>query len=229
MEVNNSSEIEEVKNLTIVERFKYFFTNPNKLFGEYKIKPTWLVKLLIICAISIIYTILLKNLTFGPQVDMIIQQTPDMSKEQAEATIAFMNSPAMTGIAVGAALVMAVIAVFLTPLIYYGLIALFGGKTSYMRVVAVYTLAYIPYYIGELASLAFAYFTNNYESLLQPQLMDVMFNRLGLFVIWQVLLLVFGFSKIAGLKLSKSAIIVAIMWIIATGISLIPVFMNRMF
>jgi hypothetical protein len=229
MEINNEVEIDEVKKLTMGERIKYFFTNPNKLFEEYEIRPTWLVKLLIIIILSIIYTILLKNLTFGPQVDMIIQQTPDMPKEQAEATIAFMNSPIMTGIAVGAAVAMAAIAVFLTSWIYYGLIALFGGKTKYMKVVAVYSLAYIPYYIGALATLGFAYFTNNYESLVQPQVMDVMFNRLGLFVIWQVLLLVFGFSKIANLKLQKSAIIVAIMWIIATVISIVPTLMNRMF
>jgi hypothetical protein len=50
-----------------------------------------------------------------------------------------------------------------------------------------------------------------------------------LFVIWQVLLLVFGFSKVADLKLHKSAIIVGIMWVIATGLSIIPVYMNKLF
>ncbi|MDF2839612.1 MAG: Yip1 domain protein [Clostridia bacterium] len=229
MEINNAAENEEVKKLTIGERIKYFFTNPNRLFEDYKNKPTWLVKLLIIIGITIVYTILLKNLTFGPQVDMIIQQSPDMPKEQVEATMALMNSPVMTAIAVGAAALMAIIAVFATSGIYYGLLSLFGGKTSYMRVVAVYSLAYIPYYIGALVSLGFSYFTNNYESLLQPQLTDVLFNRLGLFVIWQVLLLVFGFSKIADIKVSKAAIVVAIMWIIATIISIVPTFMNRMF
>jgi hypothetical protein len=44
-----------------------------------------------------------------------------------------------------------------------------------------------------------------------------------------VLLLVFGFAKISNIKLHKSAIIVAIMWTIATLISLVPVFTNRLF
>jgi hypothetical protein len=48
MEINNEVEIDEVKKLTMGERIKYFFTNPNKLFEEYEIRPTWLVKLLII-------------------------------------------------------------------------------------------------------------------------------------------------------------------------------------
>jgi len=229
MEQNNNVVTEEVKRLTMGERIKYFFTNPNKLFEEYNIKPTWLLKLLIIMAASIIYTIILKNITIDPSIDMMLQQTPDMSKEQVDVAVAFMKSPAALALYIGGALLSTAIAVFLTPLIYLGLISLFGGKTKYMKVVAVYTLAYIPSYIGAFIALTFAYFTNNYDSLLQPTLTDVLFNRLDLFVIWQVLLLTFGFAKIANIKVQKSAIIVAIMWIIATGVSLIPVFMNRMF
>lgn len=231
MEINNNNiEQEEVKKLTIGERIKYFFTNPNKLFEDYNNnKPTWIVKFLIIIAFSIVYTLIMKNLTIGPSIDLMLSQSPDMPKEQAQAAVAFMNSPAMTALYVGGAVLMTAIAVFLTPLIYLGLISLFGGKTKYMKIVAVYTLAYIPYYVGASINLAVAQFTNNFEGLLQPRLGDVLFDRFGLFVIWQVLLLVFGFAKIANIKIQKSAIVVAIMWIIATGFALIPVFMNRMF
>jgi hypothetical protein len=229
MELNNNIETVEVKRLTMFERLKYFFINPNKLFDDYNIKPTWLVKTLIIVVLTIIATIITTKLTVGPQIDLLIQQSPDMSKEQAEATVAFMNSPVIMAFAAGAAVLTAAIAVFLGSLIYYGLIALFGGKTRYMKVVSVYSLAYIPYAFGSLISLGFAYYTNNFDSLLQPKLMDVIFNRLDLFVIWQVLLLVFGFTKIANIKLHKAAIIVAIMWIIGTGMAMIPVFTSRMF
>lgn len=226
MELNNIVEAVETKKLTIMERLKYFFTNPNKLFEDYNIKPTWFVKTLIIVALTIIATVITTKLTVVPQIDMLIQQSPDISKEQA---IAIMNSPLVIGFALGGALIVAVAAVFLGSLIYYGLISLFGGKTRYMKVVSVYSLAYIPYSIGSLISLAFAYYTNNFDSLLQPTLTDVIFNRFDIFVIWQVLLLVFGFSKLANLKLYKSAIIVAIMWIIATGVQMITVFSNRLF
>jgi hypothetical protein len=77
--------------------------------------------------------------------------------------------------------------------------------------------------------LTFAFYTNNFDSIMQPKLMDVIFSRFDVFVIWQVLLLVFGFAKVSNLKLHKTAIIVAIMWTIATAVSLIPVFTNRLF
>jgi hypothetical protein len=226
MELNNTVEIVEVKKLTIVEKLKYFFVNPNKLFEDYNIRPTWFLKTLIIVALTMITTIITTKLIAGPTIDMMILQTPDLTREQAEA---IMKSPLVMGFAAGGALLMPTAAIFLGSLIYYGLISLFGGKTKYMKIVAVYTLAYIPYTIGTLISLGFAYYTNNFDSMMQPKLMDVIFNRLDVFVIWQVLLLVFGFAKISNIKLHKSAIIVAIMWTIATLISLVPVFTNRLF
>lgn len=226
MELNNNVEIEEVKRLTIMEKLKYFFVNPNKLFEDYKTRPTWLLKTLIIIALTIIGTIISTKLMTGSTIDMMIQQNPDMPREQAEV---LMKSPLVMGFALGGALVVSTAAVFLSSLIYYGLISLFGGKTKYIKIVAVYSLAYIPYTIGTMISLAFAYYTNNFDSMMQPQIMDVIFNRLDIFVIWQVLLLVFGFAKISDLKLHKSAIIVAIMWTIATAIAVIPVFTNRLF
>jgi hypothetical protein len=226
MELNNTVEIVEVKKLTIMEKLKYFFVNPNKLFEDYNIRPTWFLKTLIIVALTMITTIITTKLIAGPTIDMMILQTPDLTREQAEA---IMKSPLVMGFAAGGALLMPTAAIFLGSLIYYGLISLFGGKTKYMKIVAVYTLAYIPYTIGTLISLGFAYYTNNFDSMMQPKLMDVIFNRLDVFVIWQVLLLVFGFAKISNIKLHKSAIIVAIMWTIATLISLVPVFTNRLF
>lgn len=223
METNNVLETTGTISLTIGEKLKCFFTNPNKVFAEYNIKPTWFVKFLIITAITVATTLITKALTFGPKVDLLIQQTPDISKEQAEAMVQFMNSPLMTGLAVGGSFITVVAAIFLGSLIYYGLISLFNGKTTYMKIVSVYSLAYIPASIGGLVTIAFAYYTNSFESLLQPKFMDMLFKRLDLFVIWQALLLIFGFAKVANLKLEKSAIIVVIMWIAATGASLVSV------
>lgn len=226
MDLNSNLEIVEVTRLSNMEKLKYFFINPNKLFEDYKTRPTWLLKLLIIMAMAIAYTIIYSKFTLAPQIDLLIQQQPELTMEQAKASLQFFNSPIFL---VVVAMIGSLITIFLTPFIYYGLISLFGGKTNYMRIVAVYSLAYIPYYIGELVNFAIAYYTNNYENLIQPQITDALLNRLGLFVIWQVLLLVFGFSKIADIKIHKAAIVVAIMWIIATGFTLVPVFMSRLF
>jgi hypothetical protein len=225
MEFNNETEIIEVKKLTMVERLKYFFTNPNKIFEDYNVKPAWVLKTLIIVALTVVATIITTKLIADLSIDRMLTQSPDMTREQAEAV---MNSPIVIGLAIGGAIFAATAAVFLASLIYWGLIALFGGKTTYTRVVSVYTLAYLPYLIGSFISLAFAYYMNNFDSMLQPQIKDVLFNRFDLFVIWQVLLLVFGFAKISGLKLHKTAIIVAIMWIMATCVQLIPLFMGKM-
>lgn len=229
MEINNNVEVVEVKKLTIMERFKYFFTNPNKLFEEYNERPTWLLKTIAVVALTIIGTIISKNLIVGPTIDMMMQQSPDMPKEQMDMAIALVKSPMMLVFAVAASIATSVGAVFLGSAIYLGLISLFGGKTKYMKIVSIYSLAYIPYTIGTLVSLAFAYYTNNFDSMLQPQFKDVIFQRLDVFVIWQVLLLVFGLAKISNLKLLKTAIIVAIMWSIPTIISLVLVSMNRLF
>lgn len=229
MEQYTSVETVEVKKLTIMERIKYFFINPNKLFESYNVKPTWLLKLLLILAMTGVATLILKKITFGANIDGLLQQSPDLSKQTAENMAEFLNSPVMTAVMAGGAMLVAAIQIFLIPAIYYGLISLFGGKTSYMKIVAVYLTAYIPVAIGSFAGLAFAYYTNNYDSLLHPTMKDVMFDRFGLFVIWQALLLVFGFAKIAEMKISKSAITVGIMWLIATAIPLVQIYITRAF
>lgn len=222
MEINNIIEVESVKSLTIGEKLKYFFTNPNKLFEDYKTKPTWKLKLLIIIAIVLVHSIFTKLLTFGLQIDLAMQQMQDLSKEQAQAMLQFFNSSWMTVIFAIVFVLSAVAVVFFVPLIYYGLISLFDGKTTYRSILSVYSLAYIPFYIGSLVNLAIAYFANNYESILNPDVVDILLSRLDLFVIWQVLLLIFGFSKVANIKLWKSGIIVGIMWLITTGIEIMP-------
>lgn len=221
MEVNSTVESVTVKNLSIGEKLKYFFTNPNKIFEDYNTRPTWKLKFLIIIAIATAYSVLEKILTFGSQIDIMLQQMPDMPKEQAQMIVQFMNSPWMTAIYAVMYILIVIGAVLLTTLIYKGLISLFGGKTTYKKLLSVYSLAYIPYCIGSLVSLAIGYFTNNYENILNPDALNILLSRLDLFVICQALLLVFGFSKVAELKLKKSAIIVAIMWLAATGISVI--------
>lgn len=222
MEINNKVETTLAKNLTMGEKLKYFFTNPNRIFEDYNTKPTWKLKLSIIIAIVAIYSVFVKILTFGTNIDLMMQQMPDLPKEQAQAAMEFLNSPWMTALIALFAVILAIGTVFLVPLIYKGLISLFGGKTTYKKLLSVYSLAYIPFYIGSLVSLAIGYFTNNYASILNPNVMDTLLGRLDLFVIWQALLLIFGFSKVAELKLEKSAIIVAIMWLITTGIAIIP-------
>ncbi|MDF2590810.1 MAG: Yip1 domain protein [Clostridia bacterium] len=228
MEQNNV-EIVEVKSLTIMEKLKYFFVNPNKLFEEYNTRPTWLLKTILVVALTIVGTVISTKLMIGPTIDMMIQQSPGMPKEQLDATMAIMNSPIVIGIAIGGAIFVAFGAVFLGSLIYYGLISLFGGKTKYLKVVSVYSLAYIPFTISTLFALTFAYYTNNFDSMLQPEIKDVIFNRLDIFVIWQVLLLVFGFAKISNLKLFKTAIIVGIMWTLSTVISVVTASMGKLF
>lgn len=221
MEINTAAEADQVKNLTIGEKLKYFFTNPNKIFEDYKTKPTWGIKVLLVIAIAAIVGYLTMVLTADAQLDLIMQQAPDITKEQAQIGA----KVASIAIAVGIPLT-ALISFFLVPVIYLGLISLFGGKTKYMKLVAVYSLACIPYYVGSLITLGFSYYTNNYESLIKPQLMDVLLGRIDLFVIWQILLLIFGFSKVANLKLGKSAVVVSILWGLSTGISVVSLLLS---
>ncbi len=222
MEVNNIVETASVKNLTIGEKFKCFFTNPNRLFEDYNTNPTWKLKFLIIIATVTLQAVLSKIFTFEAQIDNMLQSMPNMSKDQVQAVMELMNAPWMTALIAIFAAIMAIASVFLVTLIYWGLVSLFGGKTTYKKLLSVYSLAYIPVCIGSLVSLAIAYFTNNYGNTLNPNIADALLGRVDLFVICQVLLLVFGFSKVANLKLNKSAIMVGIMWLIATLIVVIP-------
>lgn len=207
----------------MLRKLKLFFVKPTELFRDYIEKPAWALKLFVIALVMGLYTYGTKILGEDLFIEMMEEKAAAMPPEQAEAvraSIPFMNSPMMNLISAAAGAISTVAIILLIALVYKAFIRAFKGEIKYKQVLAVYTLAYMASVLGMVVKFAYMYFTGNLLYLeLSPTFKDILLNNLDPFVIWQLILMVFGISAVSGIPEKKSIIIVAVMWLVALAIS----------
>ncbi|MGE5630317.1 MAG: Yip1 family protein [Caulobacteraceae bacterium] len=219
MELNISPEKK-----TLLQKMKLFFIRPTELFRDYRERPTWALKLLIISVVTALFTLAVKVLSKDLYVELLEKKAAGMSPEQADAVRAsagFLNSPLVNALSAVFAVISIIAVIFILALVYMALVKMFGGQIKYMQAVSVYTLAYIATCIGMVFKVLFMYVTGNliYANL-EPTYTDVLFNSLDPFIIWQAILMVFGLSIVGGIPEKKSTIIVVIMWLLSMAFSM---------
>lgn len=203
----------EIKELSLIEKVKYFFINPEKVFEQYIKKPTIFVKLLLIAIFvsisgfamstqkELLISKMLETLKKTPNVT---QEAMDMSKNIYEAVL---SAPAL--ICIG--LVEVAASVFLMSLIYWLITRACKGENSYKDTVAVYTLAYMPRAIYSMLTGIYVLATKS-TFLIDAQNNTSIASKLltpdTLFWIWQIALLIIGLAKVGNISKKKSAIIV---------------------
>lgn len=225
-------EMDETTNRkSLLKKLKLFVVKPTELFRDYLEKPAWALKLLMISAVTALYTYATKILGEDLFVEMMEEKASTMPPDQAEAvrgSIAFLNSPMMNAVSAAIAAVSIIAIILLVSLVYMAFIRAMKGKIKYSQAVAVYTLAYMATTIGLLVKMAFMYLTGNLLYIdFSPTFADSLFNSLDPFMIWQAILMVFGISAVSGLPEKKSTIIVVTMWLVALAISLGSVVMAK--
>jgi hypothetical protein len=203
-----------VENLTFGEKFKSFFVNPTKYFAYYKEKPKFFLTMSLITLVTIIYTII----TFTVSKDSIIEVAKKAMEQQLngqpvpEQVMNLYNSPffMVTG-TIGAA-VGVVATLFIGGLIYYLVVRIFKGKAKIIEIISVYTHANIASTIGVIVKMIYTLITKKTVNLDAATLSAVLFSNIDIFVIWQLVLMVFGISAVACLSKKKSTVVVIIVF-----------------
>lgn len=144
---------------------------------------------------------------------------PEIPPEQAEIAeniMEMMRSPG--GIAIS--VVIGAIGTAVGALIKAGLLTLFfmmlGAKASYVKTLAVLALAWIPLFFREaLRSISTLAAGTPFLEAASP-----LANHLDIFVLWNAILLVIGFAIIYKISYAKSAIPVAVYWLLTVLFSL---------
>jgi len=215
----------------LLRKIGMFFTRPAELFDGYKERPAWALKLLLITVVMALCSNATKILGNDLYVELLEKQAANMPAEQAEAVRAsagFMNSPLMNVLTAVSGAITIIATIFFLSLVYMAFIKILGGKIKYMQAVAVYETAYIAVCIGTIAQIAYMYITKNLIYInLEPTIADVLYNALDPFRVWQAILLVLGFSAVSNIPHKKSVVMIATIWLLSLGVSLIPVLMRK--
>lgn len=215
---------------SLLQKVKYFFIRPSELFMDYKENPKWGINFILIGIITAAFTYLSKIVAKDAYTDMYNAQFAKMPPAQAEAarqSIELFNTPVMNAITVVIAVITIFVMLLLLSLIYFGLIKLFKGKAKFQQVFSVYLVSYWAMNISMVFKLVYTYLTHKMTYFnFTPSYVDVLLNNLDIFILWQSILLVFGFSAVAELDEKKSIAVVVLVWLGTVAVSIVPVLLK---
>ncbi|SHJ37161.1 Yip1 domain-containing protein [Clostridium amylolyticum] len=226
METNNFENNEIQSRLTLGEKIKYFFINPQKLFEDYLHHGKYAIPMVIVVAISTIVAVIqgiISKEALKGAVDKQLNTTPGMDPAAlgiAQSVADVTTSPIFVAITT---IVGILIGIYFTTLIYWLVSKMFKGTASYSQMVGVYVISYFPVVIGSIIRLIYDVIVNkpiDVNAAANLSVGNVILAKLNVFGIWQMLLLVIGIAVVAKISKKKSIGVVVIIWALGLTFSL---------
>lgn len=211
----------EIKKLSAAEKIKYFFINPGKVFEEFRDKPTFLIKFLII-GLGVIISAFAES----TQKEALIQKSIELLQKNNYPSQYLETAKKASEIALSAPVLIvegllriAVLIAFLS-FIYWLLTRIFNGENNYAETVAVYSLAYIPQTIYSLLCSVYIVVTHTMpgaNAANNPTLLSTAFSGFNIFKLWQIVLLIIGLAKVGNISKKKAAFIVILVTLLGVA------------
>jgi hypothetical protein len=225
------SSIPETKPDSVGSMLVNIFLEPVRVFHRVQVKPTWLIPLII----SVIVISAGAMLTTPYQMDLQRQQietSADMQPEEKQQALTGMEmaAPYAHWIGLGSALV-------LTPIIFFIIVGILmlmgnvimGGESPFKQVASVYAWSGLIAVLGVIIKTALILWRGTADvslslALLLPgndissPLYGILNQATDIFLIWQIVVLIFGLALIYKFSKQKAAAVVLIPTAVIVGI-----------
>lgn len=212
-------------NLTLQEKFKFFFTSPSKLFEYYRENPKYGILFLITALCVIFHSIIQSNLSkeiiksnmenqfegLDPQALEITKQTLDIiSNPKINAIISFVG---------------VLIAVFGISLIIFIILKISKVALNYRQTVTLYLIATLSTCIGKIFKIVYMLITKKaigINASLDPSIKNKLIENFDIFTLWQYILIGIGIYAMGKTSKKKATIITIILAILSIGFIVLP-------
>ena len=219
MEDNNSVDNIPVLKLTLGEKVKNFFVNPQKLFEYYKDNESYGIRLLIVVVCSAITALILaiasKDKLSGA-VSESVKGVDPATAATAQKLAGVFTSPIS---AVITTIIVTIIAVYFMSLVYFLIAKIFKSTATYRQMVGVYLISYFSVLIGGIIKAIYDIIANKpldlaaiAEATANMTIADILITKLNVFGLWQMVLIAIGIAVIGNISKKKSAAVVIIVW-----------------
>ena len=231
-QTNQTSTPAQEGDLNIVQRIINVFTNPSTTFKAVKARPSWLVPVIIVLALTLVITILLKPVILQEQRTRTIESMENrgMSQEQIEQALK-QSGTIMKYAFFPSALIGVLISVLISAGVWLFVSnTLLGGTARYPHMLEVSAYSSIITSLGgiiklpimlqkETLNVHFSLATFISDSAKNTLLYKFLANT-DLFNIWSIIVLCIGIAVVGGLKVKKVwpiVVILLVIWYIATA------------
>lgn len=208
-------------NLTLKEKFKFFFTSPARLFEYYREKPKYGILFLITLICSVIYTVIQSNLSkdiiekhLEKQLQGLDPQAVELSKKGLDVA----NNPTVKTLS---SLVGVLVGVFGTALLIFIIFKICKVALSYKQTVTLYLVANLATCVGSIFKTIYMLTTQkptDINILLDPSFKNTLMASINIFSIWYYVLIGIGIYAMGKTSKKKAIIITVILVVLAIGV-----------
>ena len=219
-----------VEQMTFGEKVKNFFVHPTKVFAQYQEKPTYIIKIVVLCIVTAIYSAV-EAIMSKPYLEKYYNNlTKNMDPQQADTVKKTISAFSSTPVIVITAIITTIIMIFIAALIYMLFIKALKGQIKYGQVVSIYTTAYMAVVIGSIIKIIYMLMSKKpigISAQTNPNYLNTITKSYDIFTIWEMVLMVLGISTVAKISKKKSTIIVVVLFLILILISIISLMLKK--
>ncbi len=229
---NQVIETEQGPELGFWSKFGNIIANPRIAFESLDKRPTWLMPMVILVAITVATTYYMFPVIIEKQLETF-RSNPDISAEQLQLIENQLseNIDTQMYLALAAQIIM-------TPLVFYILLSfifyfvgsvILGGDATFKKVLAIFSWSTCILIISTFISFPLAIAKGTIGVSLSPALLlsneligttvHTLLSKFDFFMIWFLAVFAFGFSVIYRFSIAKSYIAIGILWGIWIAIS----------
>ncbi|KPU26910.1 hypothetical protein TR13x_07800 [Caloranaerobacter sp. TR13] len=210
----------ETRPFTWLERLKYVFTDPVKLFDNLREYPKVLFPILLV-GIGMMLLILLR---LGSYREFLSSKMMEQLAKQGT------EMPNLESL-VNTQVYVSIIVIAVTPMVVWvfksfltnGLASVFGGNGKFKDAFSVISHAFIPVLLGQVIITIISLIIGKFDVLINfavllPEsmtggLLYSILSQIDIFIIWYQILAIIGISQVYGISRKKSALAVLLPWI----------------
>jgi len=227
--ISEKEEAETVEDMNFLQRFFGIFLSPGKVFDYLKVKPDFLIPLIIAVLIGVLSSQLFYDIAITEQIDRI-EKNDNIPAERREAIIDQMEAGREGTQRMLSTYVFAPLAVLLIYLIIPAIFLLIGnmilgGKARYKQLLAIFSYSYlIVIFLSSLIKAPLIMAKESTKIQMSPaiffdadQISTYLYNFIAsfdIFVLWFLVVFALGFSTIYGFSKLKGMVSVFIAWLL---------------
>ncbi|MBO0576017.1 YIP1 family protein [Clostridium botulinum] len=207
-------------NLTLKEKFKFFFTSPSKLFEYYRENPKYGILFLITALCTIVFSIIRSNLSkeiikknIEQQFEGLDPQALEIAKKGADIT----TNPKLNAFG---AFIGVVFGVFAAAFIIFIIFKISKVALNYKQTVTLYLVAGLSTCIGSIFKIIYMLISKkavSINAILNPSVKNTLIASIDIFTIWQYILLGIGIYAMGKTSKKKATTLTIILAILSIG------------
>ncbi|MDS1004359.1 YIP1 family protein [Clostridium sporogenes] len=211
-------------NLTLQEKFKFFFTSPSRLFEYYREKPKYGILFLITALCGIFYKLVYSNFSKEIIKENMERQLEGADPQALELSKRIVDISSKPIINTFSSFIGVLISVFVSAFIIFIIFKISKVALNYKQTVTLSLMAGLPNCIGSIIKIIYMLISKKaigINAALNPSIKNTLISTFDIFTIWQYILLGIGIYAMGKVSKKKAIILTIILAILSIGFTVL--------